>query len=244
VVVGLAGLIALSWSYLVPTAVDMYGSMSGSSAWMMAATWDTRYFVLVFAMWCVMMVGMMVPSAAPMILLFAKAVQRSAQAEATVARTYAFAGGYLAAWAAFSLAATVLQSLLARAALMSPMMEYANTTIGALTLMAAGVYQWTPLKRRCLSHCRSPLQWLSHRWQPGIRGALRMGASHGVQCVGCCWALMLLLFFGGVMNLLWIALIGGFVLIEKLAPLGPHAGRIGGALLVASGVWLLVSSTA
>jgi predicted metal-binding membrane protein len=241
VIVGLAGLIALSWSYLVPTAVDMYGPMSGSSAWMMAATWDTRYFALVSAMWCVMMIGMMLPSAAPMILLFAKTVQRSAHAEAPVARTYAFAGGYLAAWTAFSLAATVLQGLLARAALMSPMMEYTNTTIGALTLVAAGGYQWTPLKRRCLSHCRSPQHWLSHRWQPGIRGALRMGAWHGVHCVGCCWVLMLLLFFGGVMNLLWIALIGGFVLLEKLAPFGPHAGRVGGALLVAAGVWLLVS---
>jgi predicted metal-binding membrane protein len=170
---GLAGLIALSWSYLVPTAVDMYGSMRGLSAWMMTATRDTRYVVLVFVMWCLMMIGMMLPSAAPMILLFAKAVR------------------------------------------------------GAHT------------RRR-----RSPLHWLSHRWQPGIRGALRMGAWHGVHCVGCCWMLMLLLFVGGVMNLLCIALIGGFVLFEKLAPFGPHAGRIGGALVVAAGVWLLVSSPA
>jgi predicted metal-binding membrane protein len=241
-VVSLVGLIVVSWSYLVPTAIDMYGSMSGPSAWMMTATWDARYFVLMVAMWCVMMVGMMLPSAAPTILLFAKAVQTSAHAEAPVARTYAFAGGYLAAWTAFSLGVTVLQGLLARAALMSPMMAYTNTTIGALTLMAAGIYQWTPLKHRCLSHCRSPLQWLSYRWQPGVRGALRMGASHGVHCVGCCWVLMLLLFFGGVMNLLWIALIGGFVLLEKLAPFGQHAGRIGGALLVAAGVWLLASA--
>jgi len=231
----------MSWRYLVPTTLDMYGSMSGSSVWMMAATWDTRYFALVFLMWCVMMVGMMLPSAAPMILLFAQVAQRSARAEAPIARTYAFAGGYLVTWTAFSLAATILQSLLAGAALMSPMMEYTSTTIGALTLMAAGIYQWTPLKRLCLIHCRSPLHWLSHSWRPGIGGALRMGASHGVYCVGCCWMLMLLLFFGGVMNLTWIALIAGFVLLEKLAPFGARIGRIGGALLVAAGIGLLVS---
>lgn len=227
--------------YLVPTALDMYGSMSGSSAWMMAATWDTRYFVLVFLMWCVMMVAMMLPSAAPMILLFAQVAQRSAHAEAPTARTYAFAGGYLAAWAAFSLAATVLQRLLAGAALMSPMMAYTSTTLSALTLMGAGVYQWTPLKRRCLVHCRSPLHWLSRSWRPGIGGALRMGASHGVYCVGCCWMLMLLLFSVGVMNLMWIVLIAGFVLVERRAPLGARIGRIGGALLVAAGIGLLVS---
>ena len=240
VAAGLAGLIVLSWIYLVRTALDMYGSMSGPSAWMMAATWDARYFVLVFLMWCVMMVGMMLPSAAPMILLFAKAVQKSAHAEAPIARTYAFVGGYLGAWIAFSLAATIVQGLLARAALMSPMMDYTSTTIGALTLMAAGIYQWTPFKRLCLLHCRSPLHWSSHGWPSGVGGALRMGASHGLYCVGCCCALMLLLFFGGVMNLMWIALIAGFVLLEKLAPFGTHVGRIGGALLVAAGVWLLV----
>ncbi len=223
--------------YVVPTTLDMYGSMRGPSAWMMAATWDARYFMLVFLMWCVMMTAMMLPGAAPMILLFAQVVQRGAHAEAHVARTYAFGGGYLAAWAVFSLAATILQSLLARAALMSPMMEYTSTTIGGLTLMAAGSYQWTPLKRRCLIHCRSPLDWLSHSWRPGLGGAVSMGASHGVYCMGCCWVLMLLLFFGGVMNLTWIALIGGFVLVEKLAPFGVRIGRIGGALLVAAGIW-------
>jgi predicted metal-binding membrane protein len=240
VAAGLAGLIVLSWIYLVATGLDMYGSMSGTSAWMMAARWDARYFLLVFLMWCVMMLGMMLPSAAPTILLFAKVVQRSAPAEAPIARTYAFVGGYVAVWTAFSLAATILQGLLARAALISPMMEYTSTSIGAVTLVAAGIYQWTPLKRLCLVHCRSPLHWLSHGWRPGLAGALRMGASHGVYCVGCCWVLMLLLFFGGVMNLVWIALIAGFVLLEKLAPFGAYVGRLGGAFLIAVEAWLLV----
>ncbi len=239
VTAALAGLIVLSWIYLVPTALDMHGAMSGPSAWMMAATWDARYFALVFLMWCVMMVGMMLPSAAPMILLFAKAVQVSSHTEAPIARTYAFAGGYLAAWIAFSLAATILQGLLARAALLSPMMAYTSAAIGALTLIASGLYQWTPLKRLCLMHCRSPLYWL-YGWRPGVRGALRMGALQGLYCVGCCWVLMLLLFFGGVMNLTWIALIAGFVLLERLVPFGMRVGQIGGALLVAVGVWFLV----
>lgn len=237
---GLTGVIAVSWLYLIPTSVDMYGPMDGPSAWMMAASWDIRYFLLIFLMWWVMMLGMMLPSAAPTILLFAHAVRSSSQAQAPIARTYAFAAGYLVAWTAFSLAATILQWLLAEAALISPMMEVASATLGAVILIAVGIYQWTPLKRICLTHCRSPLHWLSRRWRPGVAGAIRMGVSHGLYCVGCCWALMLLLFFGGVMNLMWIALIAAFVLLEKLAPQGVHAGRLGGALLLAAGLWLLV----
>lgn len=240
VALGLAGVIALSWAYLVPASLDMYGAMDGISAWMMPASWDARYVLLTFLMWCVMMVGMMLPSAAPTILLFARAVRSTPQAEAPIARTYAFTAGYLLAWAGFSLTATLLQWLLSAAALMSPMMETANAAIGAAILIAAGAYQWTPLKRVCLTHCRSPLMWLSHHWRPGVAGAARMGISHGLYCLGCCWVLMLLLFFGGIMNLFWIALIATFVLLEKLAPSGARAGRLGGAMLIAAGVWLLI----
>jgi predicted metal-binding membrane protein len=240
VALGLAGMIALSWAYLVPASLDMYGPMDGLSAWMMSATWDARYVVLIFMMWCVMMVGMMLPSAAPAILLFARTVRSHARPEAPIARTYLFAAGYLIAWTGFSLLATLLQWLLSSAALISPMMETANTAIGATILIAAGAYQWTPFKRLCLTHCRSPFFWLSHHWRPGMAGAAQMGIAHGLYCLGCCWALMLLLFFGGVMNLLWIALIAIFVLVEKLAPSGAQVGRVGGALLVAAGVWLLI----
>jgi predicted metal-binding membrane protein len=236
----LAGIAAMSWAYLVPTSLDMYGSMSGLSAWMTAASWDTRYLLLVFLMWCIMMIGMMLPSAAPTILLFARAVRGREQTEASIARAYVFAAGYIIAWMGFSLVATVLQWLLAEAALLSPMMETANVTIGAAILISAGLYQWTPLKELCLEHCRSPLLWLSLHWRPGIAGAVRMGISHGLYCLGCCWALMLLLFFGGVMNLLWIALIATLVLVEKLAPRGAEVGRLGGVLLIAAGAWLLV----
>jgi predicted metal-binding membrane protein len=215
--------------------------MSGLAAWMMVATWDPRYFLLVFLMWCVMMVGMMLPSAAPTILLYAL-VQSRSPTRPRVALSYLFAAGYVAVWIAFSLAATIVQWSLAEAALLSPMMEAANATVGAMILFAAGVYQWLPLKRVCLTHCRSPLEWLPRHWRPGALGALRMGIAHGGYCLGCCWALMLLLFFGGVMNIVWIALITIFVLVEKLVPRGDIVGRLGGAALVAGGVWLLALS--
>jgi predicted metal-binding membrane protein len=240
VVAGLAGAIALSWLYLVPVSRDMYGAMDGPSAWMMEGTWDARYFVLIFLMWAVMMTGMMLPSAAPTTLLFANVLRKSDPRNAPVARTYAFAAGYVAVWTAFSLAATLLQWGLARTALLSPMMIIKSSTLGALILMAAGVYQWTPLKRACLTHCRAPADFISRYWRPGVTGALRMGTWHGVYCVGCCWTLMLLLFFGGVMSLTWIAAITVFVLAEKLAPRGAQGGRLSGVLLMLAGVGVLL----
>ena len=240
VVAGLAGTIALSWLYLVPVSRDMYGAMDGLSAWMMEGTWDGRYLLLIFLMWTVMMVGMMLPSAAPTLLLFANVVRKSDSQNAPVARTYVFAGGYLLAWTVFSLAATLLQWALAETALLSPMMITTSPALGALILMAAGIYQWTPLKQSCLTRCRSPADFLSRHWRPGFTGALRMGAWHGLYCVGCCWVLMLLLFFGGVMSLTWIAAITIFVLLEKLAPFGAQGGRLSGALLCLAGVGVLV----
>lgn len=243
VAAGLAGAIALSWLYLVPVSRDMYGAMDGLSAWMMEGTWDARYFILIFLMWAVMMIGMMLPSAAPTTLLFATVLRKSDPENAPVARTYAFAAGYVAVWAAFSFAATALQWVLARAALLSPMMIIKSSTLGALVLMAAGLYQFTPLKRACLEHCRAPADFISRYWRPGVAGALRMGAWHGAYCVGCCWVLMLLLFFGGVMSLTWIAAITVFVLVEKLAPRGVQGGRLSGVLLILAGVAVMLRSS-
>jgi predicted metal-binding membrane protein len=240
VVAGLAGAVALSWLYLVPASQDMYGAMDGLSAWMMASTWDATYFALILGMWAVMMVGMMLPSAAPAILLYATVMRNSPQAQAPLARTYAFAGGYLLAWTGFSLVATLLQWALAEAALLSPMMESASPALGAALLILAGVYQWTPLKQKCLTNCRAPAMFLTQHARPGVSGALRLGMHHGLYCVGCCWALMALLFVGGVMNLLWIAAITIFVLVEKLAPYGVQGGRLSGGLLVLAGVWVLL----
>lgn len=240
VLAGLAGAVLLSWLYLIPASRDMYGAMDGLSAWMMQSHWDARYLLLVFLMWSVMMIGMMLPSAAPAILLFARVLRTSDPAAAPVVRTYVFASGYALAWMAFSLAATLAQWGLAQAALLSPMMQAASPALGGALLLVAGVYQWTPAKRDCLTQCRAPLFFITRYWRPGLAGALQLGVRHGLFCVGCCWALMLLLFAGGVMSLACIAAITIFVLLEKLAPLGAQGGRLSGALLVAAGAWLLL----
>jgi predicted metal-binding membrane protein len=229
----------LSWVWIVAMARDMYGPMTGASAWMMTLHWDAPHLLLLWAMWTVMMTGMMLPSASPLILLYGAAARRSAQRTAT-RQTYALAAGYLLAWAAFSLGATALQRVLASLLLVSPMMEAVNPRVSAILLLAAGVYQWTPLKRACLRQCQSPIGFLMGRWRKGSGGALRMGLEHGTFCVGCCWALMLLLFAGGVMNVLVIVGLTAFVAFEKLASIGRHGARITGGLMVAGGLWMLV----
>ena len=238
-VVLLAIIPVFSWIWIVAMARDMYGPMDGAGAWMMTLRWDVPHLLLLWAMWTVMMTGMMLPSASPLILLYGAAARRSAQRTAT-RQTYALAAGYLLAWAAFSLGATVLQRVLASLLVVSPMMEAVSPGFSATLLVAAGVYQWTPLKRACLRQCQSPIGFLIGRWRNGSGGALRMGLEHGTFCVGCCWALMLLLFAGGVMNVLIIVGLTALVAFEKLAPLGRHGARITGGLMVAGGLWMLL----
>jgi predicted metal-binding membrane protein len=241
VIAGLCAAIAGAWAYLVPASLDMYGRMDGAAAWMMEAKWDARYLLLIFLMWATMMVAMMLPSALPTILIFQRAIRSDPEVRAPARRMFAFAAGYVLAWAGFSAGATLLQWALAEAALLSPMMVSASPGLGAAILIVAGVYQWTPFKHACLRRCQSPLAFLAEHWRPGVPGALRLGFEHGLNCVGCCWALMLLLFVGGVMNLLWIAAITAFVLVEKLTPYGSKAGRLSGLALMLSGAGVLVS---
>ncbi len=242
VIVGLVGVIACAWAYLVSTSLDMRGRMDGAAAWMMEASWDARYLLLIFLMWTAMMVAMMLPSALPTILIFQRAIRNDPKVRSPSRRMFTFAAGYVLAWAGFSVGATLLQWGLAEAALLSPMMVSASPWLGGAILLVAGVYQWTPLKYACLRHCRSPLAFLVEHWQAGIPGALRLGFRHGFYCLGCCWVLMLLLFVGGVMNLLWIGAITGFVLIEKLAPYGVQGGWLSGFALVLAGAWVLTSA--
>jgi predicted metal-binding membrane protein len=218
----------------------MYGSMSGPAAWMMTNSWDAIHLVLLFAMWVVMMAGMMLPSAAPMLLIYAAVIRKSSDGETAQAHVYAFAGGYLLIWTLFSLLATVLQRLLAHLLLLSPMMELNGRVFGGALLIAGGLYQLTPFKYTCLVACRSPAAYIAQHWKRGPVGGLRLGLRHGLYCLGCCWALMLLLFVGGVMNLWCIAALTVFVLLEKLAPAGAQLGRLTGLLIVALGVWNLL----
>jgi predicted metal-binding membrane protein len=239
---GLAAVLAPAWLWLVRASLDMYGDMTGASAWMMRATWDARFVALVFAMWSAMMVGMMLPAATPALLIFARVARSGPAPDRPVLRTYLFAAGYLLCWTAFSAAATALQAVLARAALVTPMMESATPYLAAAVLLVAGLYQWSRVKRACLARCRTPAGWIVENFRPGALGALRMGVAHGVYCVGCCWALMLLLFAGGVMSLPVIAGLSLFVLFEKLGPFGRRGDHAAGAALVASGLALALWS--
>ena len=231
--------VALCWAWLVPMARDMYGPMTGAGAWMMTDTWDFAHLALLFAMWVVMMAGMMLPSAAPALLIYAAVIRRSPDGARAAAHAYAFAGGYLVVWTLFSLLATVLQRWLANALVLTPMMEARSPVFGGALLIVAGIFQLTPWKRTCLDACRSPAEFLVRHWRPGVDGGFYLGLANGLFCLGCCWALMLLLFVGGVMNLWCIVALTIFVLLEKIAPLGAQGGRLSGALFLALGSWML-----
>jgi predicted metal-binding membrane protein len=241
---GLAVAVLLCWAWLVPAALDMQGDMRGLAAWMMSSHWDLRYFLLIFGMWAVMMAGMMLPSAAPTLLLYARIVRSDVRLHSPLRRVYIFACGYVLAWWGFSLLATLLQWQLAAAAALTPMMRLHSAMFGAALLLLAGMYQWMPFKQRCLERCHAPAEFIAANWQPGRRGALHLGWRHGLYCLGCCWALMLLLFVGGVMNLTWIVALTLAVLLEKLAPFGAQAGRLSGALLVAAAIAIALSDIA
>lgn len=238
---GIAGATALSWLYLVRMARDMEG---GSMAMMGLHPWTPTHFAMMFTMWAVMMVGMMLPSATPTTLVYAAVARKAAREGSPIAPTAAFVAGYLAMWTLFSLGATLAQWGLERAALLSPMMVSTSPALGATLLVAAGVYQLTPFKDACLEHCRSPAHFLAERWRPGTAGAVRLGLEHGAFCLGCCWVLMGLLFFGGVMNLLWIGGITLFVLLEKVVPHGAGGGRWVGAGMILAGAAVLARAWA
>ena len=237
---GILVVTALCWLWIVPMARDMYGPMTGPSAWMMAATWDLRYALLIWAMWGVMMGGMMLPSASPMLLLYGTTARRGPDPRSALVGVTAMAIGYVLVWLAFSAGATLIQAVASRLLVLTPMMEPATPWAGGVLLLAAGIYQFTPLKAACLRTCRSPLSFIMERWRAGTFGAFRMGVDHGRYCLGCCWALMLLLFAGGVMNLWVIAALTAFVLIEKLAPFGTHSARLAGVALIALGLSMVL----
>jgi predicted metal-binding membrane protein len=228
---------------------DKMGSMNNAMYRMaMPVAWSVDYAVLMFFMWWIMMIAMMLPSAAPMVLLHAK-IARSSSARATKSAalwsTASFTLGYLLCWATFSMVAVVLQQAFESLGILSPMMlNSTNALFAGGILVLAGLYQMTPLKKACLEHCRSPISFLSQNWRDGSGGALVMGLQHGVYCLGCCWGLMAILFFGGIMNLYWIIGLAMIVFFEKLLPVGPRLGQIIGVLLLVWGATFLYSALA
>jgi predicted metal-binding membrane protein len=232
--------LALGYTYWLATGFDMSEMMSPQFR-----PWSAGHFAFMLAMWVIMMVGMMTPSVAPMVLLYGAIARRDAGRHGFAPAGWFFAG-YLLAWFAFALAATLLQWLLEWRAVVTPMMAGTSGGLGALLLIAAGLYQWLPLKQACLTSCRAPLSFVqSHGgFRPGVRGSLRLGILHGLDCIGCCWALMLLLFAFGVMNLQWIAALMIVVLVEKLAPQAHAWSRVLGVAATVAGVALLFSPAA
>jgi len=243
VLCALAAVTAAAWTYLLlgsGVETEMM-DMGGGQIMAMPTGWSPLYAVLISVMWVVMMVAMMLPSVAPMVLLVTTfAWDRPVDSNLVPATAMLFASGYLLVWCGFSLGATLLQWGLDEAGLLSERMAFGNATLSGTVLVAAGVYQWTPLKDACLRHCRSPTEFLVRHWHPGTLGAVRTGVRHGLFCLGCCWMLTALLFVGGLMNLAWVGAIALFVLMEKTMPWGDWMGRLTGLLLVLWGATILV----
>jgi len=251
VLMALVALTLLSWLALLAGAGTGMDPAAMSGWWLPMAmppaeSWARTpfYWLIAFFMWAVMMVAMMLPSASPLVLLYARVVRRAEsqgreiEASASIA---GFASGYLTLWILFSALAVALQFGLERSELMSAMMSSRSALLSGGLLIAAGLYQFSPLKAACLKHCRGPASFLAAHWRPGVLGAWRMGLVHGAYCVGCCAVLMLLLFVGGVMNLMWIVGLTLFVALEKFAPFGEAMAKAVAGLLVFAGLALIAT---
>lgn len=231
-------LIALGYTFWLATGFDMSDMMGPEFI-----PWSGAHLGFMLAMWVVMMIGMMTPTVAPMVLLYAAVARRNAGRSAYAPPAW-FLSGYLLAWSGFALVATLLQWLLEWAAVVTPMMAGTSRPLGGLLLIAAGIYQWLPAKQACLASCRAPLSFVQRHggFRPGAGAALKLGVLHGLYCVGCCWALMALLFAFGVMNLRWIAALMLLVLLEKLAPAARAVSRVLGIAAVAAGLMLAATA--
>lgn len=248
VATGIAAVVLLAWAYIwqgagmgMPaldmTALSLFPHREAGMAGSMEAGWG-----VMILMWWVMMIAMMTPSAAPLVLLHLRVLRgHAAPGAAACAPSAALLLGYLAVWLAFSVAAAALQKALEPTGLISEMMLWSrNAALSATVLTAAGLFQFSRLKHACLAQCRAPAHFLAGHWRPGPVGAFLLGVRHGTYCVGCCWLLMALLFVGGIMNLIWIAALMLFTLIEKLLPAGPLFGKVAGGVLIAWAVATLL----
>jgi predicted metal-binding membrane protein len=239
---GLFVMCILAWLYIIYLYKQMVNMNMDAFLFAMPMTpsWTTVDFWLLVLMWFVMMIAMMTPSVAPLILIFAMVNRQKKQQQNPFVPTGYLLSGYFLVWAVFSLLATLLQWLLQNISLLNPEMVTTNKILGGAILIAAGIFQFTPLKQRCLSYCRTPIDFIHRNWKEGRTGALRMGIENGLYCLGCCWVLMSLLFVSGIMNLLWIVLIALFVLIEKALPKIKSISFIAGAILIVYGILFLM----
>ena len=234
--IGLVAVLLICWVWVILMARDMYGPMTGASAWMMRFAWDWPHLFLLWAMWSAMMIAMTVPSALPSLVTAWRAYR---QAGVPGQRSfYLLAAGYAAVWLVFSAGITVLQRLLARAMVVSPMMEVTSPVVAGVLLVAAGLYQWSPLKRVYLAECRDASACLPGQRPADVVEPFRLGVAHGTACVGSCWLLMLLLFAGGVMSLPTILVLTAIVFVEKVTPFGRRSTRLTGVLFVVAGLWI------
>ena len=254
IILALTSLTALAWAYLLWLSADMgMGGMdmpglrmipSGMGLMIPAQMpWRAMEFAFVFAMWTVMMVGMMTPSAMPMILMYARVGRETEPQAAPLSATVWFAAGYFLVWTAFALLATFVQWAFERTAVLDSAMASTSNVVGGLLFIAAGSYQWTRLKDVCLTQCQTPFAFLMR--QGGFRrdafGSLILGIRHGAYCVGCCWALMALLLVGGAMNVLWIVVLALLIVLEKVTPSGRLIAHLAGIVLLSGGAWLLAT---
>jgi predicted metal-binding membrane protein len=240
---GLMVIAAIGWTYMAYLAWGM-GHMGLVQMWMpppYPEGWTALDLLMLFVMWSVMMIAMMLPSAMPMVMVFTAVNRNKRQGNQLYVPTFIFALGYLVAWTGFSLLVSGAQWRLHTTGLLDPMMDSRSRLLSGIVLVLAGVYQWTPYKEACLRQCRTPMGFLISEWREGRAGALMMGVRHGLFCIGCCWALMLVLFAVGVMNMLWVLLIAVFVLLEKILPLARFIRSGSGfALLIWGTYWLLL----
>ncbi|MFT5975743.1 MAG: putative metal-binding membrane protein [Gammaproteobacteria bacterium] len=232
----LLGTMLLGWAFLAWAVLDMTHPLA-KLMMPMSPAWSMGNMMAIFIMWAVMMMAMMLPSATPMVLTFVRLCRHKHQ----ILHGWIFVAAYLVIWSGFSAAATALHWWLQTTGLLSPMMTSSSMWFTAILLLVAGVVQFTPLKDACLRHCRTPMGYLLTEWKDGAVGAWRMGVKHGLICLGCCWALMGLLYVAGVMNLVWVAALTTVVIIEKLHPAGVKIGKFLGGALIALGIIQIVS---
>tara|TARA_R110001606_G_scaffold395664_1_gene568325 strand:- start:5753 stop:6577 length:825 start_codon:yes stop_codon:yes gene_type:complete len=233
--IGWAYMFYMGWAMENMHLVDMWmPPLAGSRPWGLYDFW------MLFVMWTVMMVAMMTPSVIPMVLMYTAVNKGKQKKGLPYSPTFIFLSGYLVAWSLFSIVASAVQYPLHESGLLNPMMNSRSYLLSGSILVLAGLYQWTPLKNACLTECRSPLSFLMTSWKDGHFGAFKVGVHHGFYCIGCCWALMVVLFAVGVMNMLWVLLITAFVLLEKIGPVSQRYLRVitGLGLVIWGGYWL------